>query len=111
MRSGISGAITWGSKYGGVKVGDKEWPAYYDAMEGYLLTMKEKKGRLDPDDYESAFRWAARTNPANSKPNAVVLRDGIPADFEAEFRRNWRGTKPPTRGQIISAYTKFTTGI
>lgn len=111
MRSGISGAITWGNKYGGVKVGDKEWPAYYDAMEGYLLTMKEKKGRLDPEDYESAFRWAARTNPANSKPNAVVLRDGIPADFEAEFRRNWRGTKPPTRGQIISAYTKFTTGI
>ena len=111
MRSGISGAITWGSKYGGVKVGDKEWPAYYDAMEGYLLTMKEKKGRLDPEDYESAFRWAARTNPANSKPNAVVLRDGIPADFEAEFRRNWRGAKPPTRGQIISAYTKFTTGI
>lgn len=111
MRSGISGAITWGNKYGGVKVGDKEWPAYYDAMEGYLLTMKEKKGRLDPEDYESAFRWAARTNPANSKPNAVVLRDGIPADFEAEFRRNWRGSKPPTRGQIISAYTKFTTGI
>lgn len=110
ISSGISGAITLGQKYSGAKINDKDWPAYYDAMEAYLALRYEKNGKLEPEDYDQAFRWAHRTQGNNTKPGAIVLRDNIPPEFEADFRKNWKGKNPPRRSDIIKGYIQWTTG-
>lgn len=109
IRGGITKAMTFGQKYGGAEVKDKDWPAVYDTMEGWLLSRKSKKGSLDPADYDDAFKFAVRTRDSGNK-NYEVFRDQIPPEFEAEVRKNWRGPNKPTRGQIIEAWVKYKGG-
>lgn len=109
IRGGITKAMTFGQKYGGVELKDKEWPGVYDTMEGYLLLRKSKKGTLDPADYDDAFKFAVRTRDTGNR-NYEVFRDQIPPEFEAEVRKNWRGPNKPTRGQIIEAWIKMKGG-
>lgn len=114
-RTGIQGAITWGEKYGGVKVPKSDFPAVYDFMESQLLEIQRAKGRIDPRDYTDAFNTAMRTV---RKPG--LLWDGeqplyqaltnVPPEVEQQIRDNWKGGRPPTKGEIISAYRQILTG-
>jgi len=114
-RSGIQSAISWGEKYGGAKVDKGEFPAVYDFMESQLLEIKRAKGKVEARDYNDAFNTAMRTV---RKPG--VLWDGeqkfyqalgnVPPEIEQQIRDNWKGSRPPSKGEIISAYRQILTG-
>lgn len=95
-REKIKSAITWGAKYGGVDVDDKDFPKVYDAMDAYLKGVYAKKGALDASDYDAAFRGAVREIPragvfgGSMKAYDVVRVDQIPDGANATIDRTFR---------------------
>ena len=114
-RSGIQSAISWGEKYGGAKVDKGEFPAVYDFMESQLLEIKRAKGKIEARDYNDAFNTAMRTvrKPGllwdGEQPLYRALSD-VPPEIERQIRDNWKGSRPPSKGEIIAAYRQILTG-
>lgn len=95
-REKIKSAITWGAKYGGVDVDDKDFPKVYDAMDAYLKGVYAKKGALDASDYDAAFKGAVREIPragifgGSMKAYDVVRVDQIPDGANATIDRAFK---------------------
>lgn len=113
FRSGITSAIEWGKKYGGVKVDEKNFAAVYDTMESQLLEIKRAKGRIEAGDYNTAFNAAVKTvhRPGvfgelfgGREVSTYQALSDIPPEVEADIRSNWKGAKPPTKGQVIDVW-------
>lgn len=108
----ISGAISRGQKYHGVKVDDKDMPAIYDFMQDKLAAVQAKNGGIGPNDADEAFK--AATSVAIKRPGMIwgsterkgyeVTVDDIGAGLKDTIRRSWKGSKPPTDDQILDVY-------
>ncbi len=105
VREGIVGAISWGQKYGGVKLGDSELPKVYDTMEAIVkLAMEKNGGKVTDADYQTAFRTATRAA-GGGDPNYQVLGD-VPVSFRDAFVKNWKGARPPTNSDIQAGWIR-----
>lgn len=119
-REKIKGAISWGAKYGGVDVPDKDFPKVYDAMDAYLKGVYAKKGVLDAADYDSAFKGAVREIPTSGifggtmKAYDVVRVDQIPAGANATIDRTFKAANrgvAPTDEQRLNMYRQMLVNV
>jgi hypothetical protein len=114
-RGGIQNAIAWGKKYGGMAIDEKDFPAVYDAMDARLKGVQAAKGKVDPADYDEAFKAATRditvstsflgipTGSTTIKPYERTAGTMAPATRQSIID-HWRGAKPPTEEEILSVY-------
>ncbi|CAB4120769.1 LT_GEWL domain containing protein [uncultured Caudovirales phage] len=113
-RSGITTAITWGNKYGGVKVADTDFPKVYDAMDAVLQGIYKTKGKVEQADYDHAFKAAVRDLPTTGwlwngsmKAYNVTTASQIPAGANDWINKHWTGAKPPTEQQRVQLYQQM----
>lgn len=114
-RSGIQSAITWGKKYGGMDVPDKDFPKVYDAMDAYLKGEFTKKGRLDQADYDAAFKGAVRDIPkagffgGTMKAYNVTQASQIPDVTRADIDRTFRAAngRAPNDAEALTMYKRM----
>lgn len=113
FRGGIQSAITWAKKYDQVEVEDKDFPAVYDLMRGYLVGLKRAPSQ---QDYSDAFRHAttatAKTTtafmgiPTGSSEKPIYKVDSVPPNFRAQFIQRFPGGKP-SEAQILEGYRRW----
>jgi soluble lytic murein transglycosylase len=117
-RSGIQSAITWGSKYGGVKVEDESFPAVFDIMEGYISEVAKSRPPTK-DDYDAAFKAATREVNIvdggfawfdSKEPLYQIEYNEIPDKVIADIKKAWAGSKPPTEADIMRIFRQRFTG-
>lgn len=112
-REGINKAITWGKKYGGVEVDDKDFPEVFDTMQG-ILKEKSAKGPLSDADYDAAFKSAVTAKVKTSGGGLFGMGSGTRAPYEITYDmlpdrikgQAWnalrrQGVQTPTKGQVL----------
>lgn len=112
VRGSISEEINFQSTHGGLHFSDDAKVKLFDFMEAQLGLIQSKKGKLERSDYADAFRTAMRQDVQTARfwgENAHYYEtlSEVPADVEAEIRRNWQGRQPPTKGQVIAAWMRL----
>ena len=112
VRSGIMSEIEFQSKMGGIKLSDADKVKVFPVMEAQLQLIQRNKPRLEKSDYAAAYQFAVRERRSGmfggSTRNFDVLGD-VPDSFANDFRKNWKGSAPPTEGQIIAGYRDWLT--
>lgn len=111
-RSGIQSAVSWAKKYGGVDIGDKDFPKVYDAMDAYLKGIYAQKGRVDASDYDAALKGAVRDIPkagffgGTMKAYEVARVDQIPDGAMADINRTFRAAnkRDPNDAERLQMY-------
>jgi len=109
-RQGIQSAITWGSKYGGVKVSDEDFAAVYDTMNGFIEKVAKTRTPTK-DDYDEAFKSATREVKLTggiwfdrSKPLYDLSVGDLPNSVVADIKKAWPGKEPPTDEQVLEVF-------
>lgn len=116
-RAGISSAITWGKKYGGVDVKDEDFVKVYDIMETELRQNHAKTGKAPTDaEYEAAFRSATREvktvkkgviwDSEGSMPRYQLEADNIPAKDRVKVEARFKAIygRAPDEEELGKAY-------
>jgi GH24 family phage-related lysozyme (muramidase) len=116
VKAGINSEIEFQARTSGLRFSEEQMSALFDFMEAQLSVIEAKKGRLENSDYADAYRTATRQVSvsrsllgvdalASDVPTpAYEVMSEVPANIEAAIRQNWRGSAPPTKGQIISVW-------
>lgn len=118
MRSGITGAIEWGQKYGGFdKFSDEQRVAIYGIMESDARRLSENgKKDLTEDDYLKLFKRATREVPTRtwyggtgSRPvydmGASNIPDATRKKIEDAYRRTYG--RAPTDDQVADYWRRY----
>lgn len=111
-RTGISTAINWAKKYGGVDIADKDFPKVYDAMDAYLRGVHAQKGRVDQSDYDAAVKGAIREIPTagffggTMRAFDVTRVDQIPERAMADIGRTFKAAngRDPSDAEKLQMY-------
>lgn len=117
MRSGITGAISWGEKYGGLgEFNEEQRVAIYGIMESDARRLSEDgKKELSEQDYQNLFKRATREVPtttwyggSSSRPiydmGASNIPDATRAKIEAAYRKTFG--KDPTDEQVADYWRR-----
>ncbi|KQM18377.1 hypothetical protein [Novosphingobium sp. Leaf2] len=112
-RGQIQSEINFQDKHNGLKLDDRQKVAMYDYMSGSLSQVYQKKGTLTKQDVSTIFQSGMRQIPnaggilgRSSKPVYELLTD-VPDDFRQKFMSSWSGNRPPTNGDMVSAYQQW----
>lgn len=112
-RGEIQSEINFQDKHNGLKLDDEQKVAMYDFMSGMLSQVYQKKGSVTKQDVASIFQSGMRQAPnakgwfgKTSAPAYELLTD-IPADFRQRFMSSWGANRPPTEGDVVSAYQQW----
>ena len=116
-RGQINSEIEFQTKHNGIKLNDEQKVQMFDYMSGMLGQLYAKKGgALTKQDVSTIFSSGMRQIPngggwfgQSSKPVFEVLSD-VPADFRDRFMKAWKGNRPPTEGDVVSAYQQVKAG-
>ena len=118
LRSGITGAIEWGQKYGGFdKFTDEQRVAIYSVMEGEARRLSEDgKKALTEDDYVRLFKRATREVPTttwyggrSTRPLYDMGASNIPSATRKKIEDTYRKTfgKDPTDEQVADYWRRY----
>lgn len=115
-RGSIQSEIAFQDKHNGLKLNDEQKVAMYDYMSAGLSQVYQKKGSLTKQDVSTVFQSGMRQIPnakgwfgRSSAPVYELLTD-IPDDFRQRFTASWAGGRPPTEGDVVSAYQQWVRG-
>lgn len=118
MRSGITGAISWGEKYGGLgDLTEEQRVAIYGIMESDARRLSEDgKKELTEQDYQSLFKRATREVPtktwyggSSSRPIYDMGASNIPDATRKKIEDSYRRTygKDPTDEQVADYWRRY----
>lgn len=117
VRGGITSEIAFQKTHGGVKLRDEDEVKIYDVMESQLQNIQKARGRIEKGDYAAAYQTALKTRPVTNhgllwnstedKPLYERITAGLTPEIEQTIRSNWKGSRPPTRGEIITVYSQM----
>lgn len=118
LRSGITGAISWGEKYGGLgDLSEQQRVAIYGIMESDARRLSENgKRELTEDDYQKLFKRATREVPtttwyggSGSRPiydmGASNIPDATREKIVAAYKRTYG--KEPTDDQVADYWRRY----
>lgn len=112
-RGSILSEINFQDKHNGLKLDDEQKVAMYDFMSGALSQVYQKKGSITKQDVSTIFQSGMRQVPngggwfGQSSAPAYELLTDIPDDFQERFTASWSGRRPPTKGDMVSAYQQW----
>lgn len=112
-RGSIQSEINFQDKHNGLKLDDEQKVAMYDFMSGALSQVYQKKGSITKQDVSTIFQSGMRQVPnakgwfGQSSARAYELLTDIPDDFQERFTASWSGRRPPTKGDMVSAYQQW----
>jgi|GEM_PF-5503863 len=95
-RGGITTAINWMKKYGGIDISDKDWPKVFDAAKAYTDGLYAKNRAVTPAEFDAAVKGAVRDIPTagffggTMKAYDVTRVDQIPAGALADITRAFK---------------------
>lgn len=118
QRSGITGAISWGEKYGGLgDFSEEQRVAIYGIMESDARRLSENgKKELTEQDYQTLFKRATREVPtttwyggASSRPIYDMGASNIPDATRKKIEDSYRRTygKDPTEEQVADYWRRY----
>lgn len=118
MRSGITGAISWGEKYGGLgEFNEDQRVAIYGIMESDARRLREDgKKELTEQDYQNLFKRATREVPtktwyggSSTKPVYDMGASNIPDATRDKIVAAYKRTngKEPTDEQIADYWRRY----
>lgn len=115
-RGDIQSEINFQDKHNGLKLDDEQKVAIFDYMSAGLSQVYQKKGALSKQDVSSVFQSGMRQIPnakgwfgKSTAPVYELLTD-IPDDFRQKFTASWSAGRPPTEGDVVSAYQQWVRG-
>lgn len=115
-RGSIQAEINFQDKHNGLKLDDEQKVRMYDFMSASLSQLYQKKGAITKQDVSTIFQSGMRQVPnsggwfgKSSVPVYELLTD-VPDDFRERFTKNWSGNRPPTSGDVVSAYQQWVRG-
>ena len=118
MRSGITGAISWGEKYGGLgEFNEEQRVAIYGIMESDARRLSaEGKKELTEQDYQTLFKRATREVPTttwyggkSARPIYDMGAGNIPDATRKKIEDSYRRTygKDPTDEQVADYWRRY----
>ena len=117
LRSGITGAISWGEKYGGLgDLKEDQRVAIYGIMESDARRLMEGGKELSEDDYQKLFKRATRDvatrtwyGGSSSRPVYDMGASNIPNATRKKIEDAYRRTygKDPTNDQVADYWRRY----